>query len=219
MKYNVSRRKRKSRRSKKNNSIRKRKHKTLKNHPSSRHHPSSRNRGGSRSYHMDTGEYHTVADGQDLFRKILSQKENNEYDIVSFLQKFPDYKQHHIVTIYDVTPEYIDMEDLTTTFKKTDPAAYIETMRTAKDFLQSIGIMYLDWKEENTGKSKDGQYKLFDFDAAGIANVETNKWIIKPVYLNSYGRDKYLPPKELDDLLFDQNMVERQMPTYDFDFY
>jgi serine/threonine protein kinase len=168
---------------------------------------------------MDTGEYHTVADGQDLFRKILSQKENNEYDIVSFLQNFPDYKQHHIVTIYDVTPEYIDMEDLTTTFKKADPAAYIATMRKAKDFLQSIGIMYLDWKEENTGKSKEGQYKLFDFDAAGIANVETNKWIIKPVYLNSYGRDKYLPPKELDDLLFEQNMVERQMPTYDFDFY
>lgn len=180
---------------------------------------SLRNRGGSRSYDMDSGKYITVDDGKDFFRKILSQKENNEYDIVKFLQNFPDYKEHNIVNIYEVTPEHIDMEDLTTNFKTNDPTDYLETMRRTKDYLQSIGIMYLDWKEENTGKSKDGEYKLFDFDAAGIVNVETNKWIIEPIYLNSYGRDKYLPPKELDDLLFEQNMVERQMPVYDFDMY
>ena len=202
---------RKSRRTKKNTGNNKRK--TLKNHPS------SRKRGGSRSYNMDTGEYKTVDDGQNVFRKILSQKANNEYDIVHFLQNFSDYKEQNIVTIYDVTPEYIDMEELATNFKKTDPDKYVEAMRNAKSFLQSIGIMYLDWKEENTGKSKDGQYKLFDFDAAGIANLETNTWIIEPIYLNSYGRDKYLPPKALDDLLFEQNMVERQMSSYDFDFF
>jgi serine/threonine protein kinase len=207
MKYKLG--KNKSRKHKSRNS----KRKTLKKRAS------VKNRGGSRSYNMDSGEYLEVADGKDVFRKILSQKDNNEYDIVNFLINFPDYKQNHLVTIYDVTPEYIDMEDLTTNFKKTNHDKYVETMRKAKDYLQSIGIMYLDWKEENTGKSKDGQYKLFDFDAAGIANLETNAWIIKPVYLKSYGKDKYLPPKELDDLLFEQNMIERQMPNYDFDMY
>lgn len=210
MKYKLSK-KRKSRRSKKQTG--KSNRKTLKK----RH--SVKKRGGSRSYDMDSGKYLTVDDGKDFFRKILSQKENNEYDIVNFLMNFPDYKENNIVTIYEVTPEHIDMEDLTTNFKTNDPTNYLETMRRAKDYLQSIGIMYLDWKSENTGKSKDGAYKLFDFDAAGIANVETNKWIIQPIYLNSYGRDKYLPPKELDDLLFEQNMVERQMTSYDFDFY
>ena len=180
---------------------------------------SSRKKGGSRSYDMDSGEYLTIDDGKDFFRKILSHSENNEYAIVNFLMKFPDYKEHNIVTMYEVTPEHIDMEELSTNFKTNEPTDYLETMRRTKDYLQSIGIMYLDWKEENTGKSKDGEYKLFDFDAAGIANLETNKWIIEPIYLDSYGRDKYLPPKELDDLLFEQNMVERQMPVYDFDMY
>ncbi len=209
MKYKRKSSRRKSRRTKKKNN----KRKTLKNHNS------SKKRGGSRSYNMDTGEYNTVDDGEHIFRKILSQKANNEYDIVHFLQNFPDYKEQNIVMIYDVTPEYIDMEELVTNFKKSDPDRYVETMRNAKSFLQSIGIMYLDWKEENTGKSKDGQYKLFDFDAAGIANLETNTWIIEPIYLNSYGRDKYLPPKALDDLLFEQNMIERQMSSYDFDLF
>ena len=187
----------------------KNKRKTVKNRTS------LRKKGGSRSYNMDTGEYLTMDDGKNIFRKILStNSEDNEYDIVKFLLNFPDYKQHNIVTIYNVTPEYIEMEDLPDNLKNEDN--YIESMRSAKDFLQSIGIMYLDWKSDNVGKSKDGDYKLFDFDASGIANLDTNKWNIRPIYLNSYGRDKYLPPKELDDLLFEQNMVERQMPIYDF---
>jgi len=227
MKYKRSKSKRskskrsKSKRSKRSKSkSRRSKKKTVKsNRKTVKNRHSLSNRGGSRSYDMDSGKYRTIDDGKDYFRKTLSQSENNEYDIVNFLMNFPDYKEHNIVTIYEVTPEHIDMEDLTTNFKKNDPTDYLETMRRAKDYLQSIGIMYLDWKDENTGKSKDGQYKLFDFDAAGIANVETNKWIIEPIYLNSYGRDKYLSPKELDDLLFEQNMVERQMPSYDFDFY
>jgi len=170
--------------------------------------------GGSRSYNMDTGEYRAVADGKDVFRKLLSTTENNEADIVNFLRRFPEYKDNNIVIFYDITPEYIEMEDLPVKLKNQDN--YVVSMRKAKDFLQSIGIMYLDWKPDNIGKSKDGEFKLFDFDASGIANLETNQWIIEPIYFNSYGQDKYLSPKELDDLLFEKNMVERQIPIYDF---
>jgi serine/threonine protein kinase len=209
MKYKLSKNK-----SRRNKSRRNKKQKSKRNTIKKRH--SSRKRGGSRSYNMDTGEYLAVEDGKDVFRKILSQKENNEYDIVNFLMNFPEYKEHNIVTIYELTPEYIDMEDLATYFTKSDIDKYIEAMRKAKDYLQSLGIMYLDWKEDNIGKSQDGNYKLFDFDAAGIANLETNKWIIEPIYLNSYGRKKNLPPKALDDFLFEKNMVERQMISYGY---
>jgi hypothetical protein len=190
-------------------------------------------KGGSHIYDMDSGEYQTVNDGQDFFRKILSTEQNNEEDIVTFLQNFPEYKEHNIVSIYAVTPQYIDMEELVTQY--TDPdyaqkyiddkqerAKQITAMREAKDFLQSIGIMYMDWKFDNIGRSKDtdtdtaiNKYKLFDFDASGIANLETNKWIIKPLYFTSYGKNKQLPPKELDDLLFERELVNAQpLVTY-----
>jgi hypothetical protein len=42
-------------------------------------------------------------------------------------------------------------------------------MSNVKDFLQGLGIMYVDWKLDNIGKSLiDGKYKLFDFDASGL---------------------------------------------------
>ena len=186
--------------------------------------------GGSYIYDMDSGEYRTVDDGQDFFRKNLSTTENNEADIVDFLTKFPDYTDNNIVKFYQVTTEYIDMEDLITQYTDPDYArTYIENdrerdkqivaMRQAKDYLQSINIMYLDWKFDNIGRGKDanGQYiyKLFDFDASGIANQD-NQWLISPIYLQSYGKDKTLPPKELDDLLFERELANAPaLITYD----
>jgi hypothetical protein len=35
-------------------------------------------------------------------------------------------------------------------------------MKNVKDFLQSLGIMYIDWKIDNIGVSNVGAYKLFD---------------------------------------------------------
>ena len=195
-------------------------------------------KGGSHSYDMDSGEYKTIDDGKEFFRKILSTNEenNNELTIVNFLVRFPDYKDNNIVTFYEMEdstneeptykdPKYIDMEELSTQY--TDPdysRKYIENaeerekqikaMRQAKDFLQDLGIMYLDWKFDNIGKSKDsGKYKLFDFDASGIANMETGQWVIEPIYLNTYGRAKASwNPKDLDDYLFEKELVERPPP-------
>ena len=40
-------------------------------------------------------------------------------------------------------------------------------MKKVKDFfLQNLGIIYIDWEQDNIGKGEDGNYKLFDFDGS-----------------------------------------------------
>lgn len=141
-------------------------------------------------------------------------------DIISYLMNFPDYTQNNIVTVYNVTQNYVDMEELHTPLTPADKTKeYIAAMRKAKDFLQSNGIVYLDWKADNIGKSMSegksaSMYKLFDFDASGIFNPETNDWLIEPIYLSTY--DQRLTPTELDDSLFEENIVQKPIPeTYE----
>jgi len=69
-----------------------------------------------------------------------------------------------------------------------------------------MGIIYIDWKIDNIGKSIDNQFKLFDFNASGVINPSTNEWIIKPVqtfwnYKHAL-KDGCKTPKEIDDWSF-----------------
>ena len=80
-------------------------------------------------------------------------------------------------------------------------------MRFVKDYLQSIGIMYIDWKPDNIGISrKDGMLKLFDFDASGVIDLQSNTWTIRPLdwysYINAIDAGMRTP-KEIDDYVFD----------------
>jgi serine/threonine protein kinase len=59
-------------------------------------------------------------------------------------------------------------------------------MGPVKDYLQSLGIMYIDWKPDNIGIDKDGTVKLFDFDVSGLIDVNTGEWIIEPRTAYSY---------------------------------
>jgi serine/threonine protein kinase len=43
----------------------------------------------------------------------------------------------------------------------------------AKNHLQTLGIMYIDWKPDNIGIDPDGKYKLFDFDLSGTAKYRS----------------------------------------------
>jgi serine/threonine protein kinase len=84
-------------------------------------------------------------------------------------------------------------------------------MKKVKDFLQNLGIMYIDWKIDNIGKSKDGKYKLFDFDASGIVNLKTNKWTLEPAEFWSYKeatKNGKKTPQEIDDWSFDYNIIQ-----------
>jgi len=241
-------RKRKQSKSMRNKSIRsKQKRYTIRSKSKPKSKPKSKQIGGSRVYDMDSYDFYsipeTTPDGKDFFRKVFSKKKdsiNNEADIISYLMNFPDYTQNNIVTVYNVTQNYVDMEELHTPLTPADKTReYIAAMRKAKDFLQSNGIVYLDWKADNIGKSVDGsmsegksksksvdgsmsasmyksegRYKLFDFDASGIFNPETNDWLIEPIYLATY--DQRLTPTELDDSLFEENIVQKPIPeTYE----
>lgn len=130
----------------------------------------------------------------------------NEYKIVNVLIKHPI---PNIVTFYAINKDYIEMEELDTT-SKLNKETLITTMRKVKDFLQSLGIMYIDWKPDNIGISKDGTYKLFDFDVSGLVDLKTNEWIVEPLQYWNYNKaidNGYTTPKEIDDFSFEYGIV------------
>ena len=137
--------------------------------------------GGMKVYEMD-GEFTTnpeiLHEGKDFFRKMTRSK--REKDICELLMKNP---HKNIVKIYGIDENYIDMELLNTDMSSQDVNRVISVMEEVKTYLQSLGIMYIDWKLDNIGMSDDGEIKLFDFDASGLINIETEEWIMKPPML------------------------------------
>jgi len=124
--------------------------------------------------------------GKDYFRKMVISK--NELMIAKILMKYP---HPNIVEIYHVNDNYIDMEIIDNTlYEHLDITTLIKLkkdMEKVKDYLQSFGIIYIDWKIDNMGKSKvDGSFKLFDFDASGIITTHTGEWKELPPEMNSY---------------------------------
>lgn len=99
------------------------------------------------------------------FRKYIDTKyvsHYTEYKICKILKKNP---HKNIVTIYEVTHKYIDMELLDLTSNKCN---YIE-LCDALEHLHSLNIVYLDIFRRNIGFSKEtGELKLFDFNCSGI---------------------------------------------------
>ena len=129
------------------------------------------------------------------------------------------YKHPNIVDFFVVNEKYIlmeklkplDTEDLSINMNKV-----IESMHSARGFLQSLGIMYIDWKLFNIGKSKDNIYKLFDFDASGLIDLHTNKWIIEPINFFSYRKSKERNckiPQEIDNWSFEYNLLNNKNIT------
>jgi hypothetical protein len=163
-------------------------------------------------------------DGKPFFRKLYPKKIKSddtrhiEKQIVEILMKNP---HKNIVTFYDVNNRYLDMEELDSPHSNTefydnfkDETPIIKkVMIEVKDFLQKLGIMYIDWKFDNIAKGKDGNYKLFDFDASGIVDLYTNKWKVKPPKYWSFGTAKKRhckTPKEIDDWSFRYNILEEE---------
>jgi len=130
-----------------------------------------------------------------------------------------DNPHPNIVTFYDVNDRYLDMEELDS--PQSNPEYYdnfeeeapiiIKAMMEVKDFLQNLGIMYIDWKYDNIAKGKDGKYKLFDFDASGLVDLHTNKWKVNPPNywsFNNAKQNKCKTPKQIDDWSFRHNILE-----------
>lgn len=162
--------------------------------------------------------------GKPFFRKLYPQKRKGndtrhiEKQIVEILMNNP---HPNIVTFYDVNDRYLDMEELDSPHSnpefydnfKDETLIIRKAMIDVKDFLQKLGIMYIDWKYDNIAKGKDGNYKLFDFDASGIVDLHTNRWKVKPPNywsFNSAKKKHCKTPKEIDDWSFRYNILEEE---------
>jgi len=172
--------------------------------------------GGSKIY-ID-GEIHELNEyinGKPFFRKQFYYSEpptdeqiqsvKNEISIVQILIDNP---HPNIVTYFDVNDKYVDMEELNINY--FNPHEIIKPMKDVKQFLQNLGIMYVDWKLDNIGLANDGNYKLFDFDCSGLIDLETGKWILEPMHYYSYNaaiKNGSNTPKEIDDWTFDYNIL------------
>jgi serine/threonine protein kinase len=168
-------------------------------------------KGGSKIY--KDGEIIEVEDGNPVFKKVfdfsrsdLAEGSKAEFEITSILKNNPD---PNIVKYFDINDKYIDMEELVNLSESYDHSELVKQMRRAKKFLQGLGIMYIDWKLDNIGKGKDGNYKLFDFDASGLIDLSSNSWKIEPLHYYSYNeaiKNGYRTPKEIDDWSFENNI-------------
>ena len=161
-------------------------------------------------------EFNETYDGVPFFRKVfwypdkpkikdeidISQLAYNEQAIIKILMKNP---HPNIVSFYGVNKRYLDMELLDTENIDIEKAKI--QMKKAKKFLHGLGIIYMDWKPDNIGKDKYGNYKLFDFDASGL--IHTKGWKIKPIELFAFREAKIHSnhPIEMDDWAFNEYMV------------
>lgn len=201
-------------------------------------------KGGTNIYYTDTDNVkHSdlTYNGLPFFRKMYINPPPNEEQkylkkvetaIVKILMEHPN---PNIVKYYDINNIYVDMEEVNTV--KSNPSFFNEhvmtsqeiieiqeTMRNVKDFLQELGIMYVDWKFDNIGKSHiDGKYKLFDFDASGLIDLKTKEWKLTPVenywsYAQAI-KNGSKTPKEIDDWSFRHNIIEagNKMIQYEID--
>ena len=167
----------------------------------------TRRRGGSKQFR---GSEVTNLDekfrGMNFFRKYGAS--TSEHAIYEILKQNP---HPNIVKVYRITDKYVDIELLTPIIseKDYDKKSLISDALVVKNYLQSLGIMYIDWKPDNMGIGADGKYKLYDFDLSGISDGKN--WKKRPAdYSWSYRQaiaNGLADPKEIDDFAFEINFI------------
>ena len=169
----------------------------------------TRRRGGSKQFRGTTvTNLDEKFKGMSFFRKYGASI--SEHAICKILKNNP---HPNIVKVYRITDSYIDIELLTPIIseKDYDKNKLISEALLAKNHLQSLGIMYIDWKPDNIGIDADGKYKLFDFDLSGITTSNGEKWKVHPApYSWSYRQaiaNGLKDPKEIDDFAFEINFI------------
>lgn len=134
--------------------------------------------GGVKVYTMEgdfTSDPKILHEGKDFFRKMTTNE--TEKEICKLLMKNP---HKNIITIYGVGEDYIDMELLSIDMSKENIEHIKDVTMEVKTHLQKLGVMYIDWKLDNMGISKDGEIKLFDFDVSGLVDTTTGQFILDP---------------------------------------
>jgi len=145
-------------------------------------------------------------EGMNFFRKYGGS--TSEHAIYKILKKNP---HPNIVKVYRITDKYVDIELLSPIMsdKDYDKNTLISDALVVKNYLQSLGIMYIDWKPDNMGIAADGKYKLYDFDVSGISDGKNwerrpspHSWSYRQAIANGL-KD----PKEIDDFAFEINFI------------
>jgi len=115
-------------------------------------------------------------------RYIKKNPNNIERYIANLIKANP---HPNIVTVYDVTDKYIEMEKLDTNCGPYDEAS----LSKARDYFLKHNIAYLDWTQDNFGKDASGNTKVYDFNFSGIMNSTNDAWRVEPwpgrVYLET----------------------------------
>jgi serine/threonine protein kinase len=148
-------------------------------------------------------------EGKLFFRKRAFFKDLiNDYEIAKILlnEKNPNIVEIYNISIINQLYYEIDIELVNTDYSISILEKNKQVLIELKNFLQSKGIMYIDWKPDNFGIDEKGNIKIFDFDASGIISIENfETWLIKPPNYWAYkmanlkGLSK---PKEIDDYCF-----------------
>jgi serine/threonine protein kinase len=145
----------------------------------------------------------------NFFRKEVSS--TGEQAIARLIQQHP---HPNIVKVYRVTESSIDIEEVqpfgTEGGPEYDKKTLIAAMTKAKDHLQSLGVMYIDWKPDNIGLAADGTYKLYDFDASGVTKPNKKNWSIRPPEYWKYRQaiaSGIKDPLEMNNFAFDIGLV------------
>ncbi len=152
-------------------------------------------------YHLD-GTYEHAESVMPVFRKMT----NSQVEL-SIAKTLLNAHNPNIVTIYNVTAKYYDMELLETNY--TINSTIINKMHNVKSFLQSLNIAYIDWKPDNIGLAKNGEPMLFDFDGCGIF-TPNDTWATPPFCGYAFKKVSQIEtnPKKIDDLCFHKYLLQ-----------
>lgn len=148
--------------------------------------------------------------GKYYFRKVGPSP--LEYKICTVISQ---QANSNIVKFYAINSISLDMEVLDTQLKisnESDAIRLITDMVNARNYLLSIGIVYIDWKLDNIGWSEeDKAFKLFDFDVSGTFNTKTCQWINEPPKYFAYNAaitNNIIDPVGIDSFNFNQMVDE-----------
>jgi len=149
--------------------------------------------------------------GEPIFRKETNDKAQLIISKILMEHPYKNVVQNYRVVDNELSDKkYVDMEMLhDANFDNISESELKQIMDPVKAYLQSLGIVYIDWKPDNIGIDKDGNVKLFDFDVSGLIDVNTGEWIIEPAHAYSYRQAEnagLTNPIEIDNYSFDKGL-------------
>jgi len=153
---------------------------------------------------IDISQYNN----QNIFKKITKSKV--ELEICRILMT---HSHKNIVKIFEVGTDYVIMEYVDIDLVHVSNKEITLIMKDVKDYLQNLGIIYIDWKPDNIGIGIDSTLKLFDFDVSGLLDVNTQNWILAPKPYYAYNHaisNGFNTPIEIDNYAFNTFLIENR---------